>query len=95
MAAGACPASGTASIFGQTNVAAGISAADDVARVVNLNACAATVGGTQWAAAVLLKSGTLTAWCVDSAGASKQVSVATDDQAGLNAKVTGGVCSAT
>lgn len=89
--AGACPALGAANVFGQTNIANAITAASSAGG--SLNSCAATVGGTQWATAVVLKTDTSKAWCVDSTGASKQISdAAAYTQTTLNGDITGGVC---
>ncbi len=89
--AAACPASGVNNIFGQTNINAAIAAAKTASAF--LNSCAATVGGTAWAAAIVLKTDTAKAWCVDSTGASKQISdAAAYTQTTLNADVAGGVC---
>jgi prepilin-type N-terminal cleavage/methylation domain-containing protein len=89
--AGICPASGTASIFGWPSIATQISYATSTGG--GLASCASTVGGGAYAVAVHLKTAGK-AWCVDSLGSSREVSVADQVQATLNAKVTGGVCAA-
>ena len=59
-----------------------------------LNACSATVGGTAWAVAVQLKGDPLLAWCVDSSGISKQVTLTANSQAGMTARVSAsGTCN--
>ena len=83
----------TATIFSDAKFYSGVTAAKSVGG--GLDSCASTVGGTEWAVSIQLKNDTTKAWCVDSSGASKQVTLATSDQAGINAKVTGGACSAT
>ncbi len=80
------------SIFNQSNIRAAIAAATSSAGTA-FSSCAATVGGTAWAIVVPLKSTNTLAWCVDSTGASKQVSLSAATQAGSNAAVTGGVCN--
>jgi len=94
VASGACPASGAANIFGQTNVAAAIAAAQSAGGYAS--ACSATVGGTAWAAATILKTATAntagSGWCVDSTGKSKAITVATLDQTGITAEVASGAC---
>lgn len=93
VAAAACPAAAAANIFGQTNIAGQISAATPAG---GFSACSATVGGTAWAVASTLKgvaAGSLgSGWCVDSTGKSKAITVATIDQAGITAEVSGGAC---
>jgi len=92
----ACPAAGVNNIFGQTNIAAAITAAKTAS--ANFDSCAATVGGTAWATAVVLKTDTTKAWCVDSSGASKQIlggtvgSPVVYTQALLDGDITNGVC---
>lgn len=56
--------------------------------------CSSSVAGTNWAFALQLKADTtgLTGWCVDSTGKSKQITIATNDQAGLNGEVSAGAC---
>lgn len=89
--AAACPTSGTGTIFRETTMAKQIAGATSSSG--GLNSCAATVGGTQWATAVQLKTDTKTAWCVDSSGASKQIGdAAAYTQTTLNADIAGGVC---
>jgi prepilin-type N-terminal cleavage/methylation domain-containing protein len=94
VASGACPAAGALNIFGQANVAAAIAAAQAAGGYAS--ACSATVGGTAWAAATILKSATAatanSGWCVDSTGKSKAITVATLDQAGITAEVSAGAC---
>lgn len=90
VAAGACPAAASANIFGQTNVAAQIAAAKS--NGAGLNACSATVGGTAYAVVSQYKSDPLKGWCVDSTGKSKEVTIATNDQTGVSAEVSGGQC---
>ena len=93
VAAGACPTTGS-SLFMQTNVAAAITAAQAAGGYAS--ACSATVGGTAWAVATILKSAVAatanSGWCVDSTGKSKAITVATLDQAGITAEVASGAC---
>ncbi len=92
--AGACPASGDNSIFGQANIYGQISGARNSGGTYT--ACSSTVGGTAWAVASLLKTGVANAansgWCVDSTGKSKSITVASLDQAGITAEVASGAC---
>lgn len=95
VAPGACATSGagfTDTIFGEPTVAAAIAAAK--AQSANtLNACASTANQTAYAIVTQLKSAPLTGWCIDSLGKSKQVTLATADQAGLSAEVNAsGAC---
>ncbi len=79
------------SIFADSKFYAGVLAAKNAAG--GLDSCAATVGGGAWAVAVQLKTDTTKAWCVDSTGASKQISdAAAYTQTTLNGDVSGGVC---
>ena len=80
------------SIFADAKIYSQITAAKAAWGTGSLDACAATVGGTAWAAMVQLKTTSTTGWCVDSTGASKLETPATNDQTGYNGKVTGGVC---
>jgi prepilin-type N-terminal cleavage/methylation domain-containing protein len=88
--AGACPASGAANIFGLPGIASQITAAKTAGG--GLASCAATVGGTAWAAAVHEKT-PLKAWCVDSTGKSLEITIADQLQATLDGHVAGGACS--
>lgn len=89
--AGACPAAAAANIFGQTTIAAAIAAANQAGN--NLSACSATVGGGAWAVVAQYKSDVTKGWCVDSTGKSKEVTIATNNQAGLTAEVNAsGAC---
>jgi prepilin-type N-terminal cleavage/methylation domain-containing protein len=95
VAAGACPAAGAANIFGQANINAAITAAQTAGGYAS--ACSATVGGTAWAVATILKTATAatagSGWCVDSTGKSKAITVATLDQTGITAEVSSaGAC---
>ena len=79
------------SIFADSKFYSGVQAAFNAG--LNYGACAETVGGTAWATVIQLSNPATggTAWCVDSTGASKSVSV-TATQAGLTAEVTGAKC---
>ncbi len=94
VAAGACPALASANIFGQANISAAITAAQSAGGY--FSACSATVGGTAWAVATILKSAVAatanSGWCVDSTGKSKAITVTTLDQAGITAEVASGAC---
>ncbi len=90
VAVATCPTSGT-HIFGQTNIQGQI--ADAKKASGGLSTCIATVGGASWAVAVQLKRDLTKAWCVDSTGASKQISSASAYiQGDLDADVSGAVC---
>ncbi len=91
VAVGACPLTGAANIFGLTGIAAQIAAAKTAG--AGLNACSATVGGTSYAVVSQYKSDPLKGWCIDASGKSKEVTIATNDQAGLTAEVNAsGLC---
>ena len=92
IAPGACSAANAVanSIFADTKFYAGVTAARTSGG--GFDACSAPVGGGAWATATQLKSSNTTAWCVDSAGTSKQVTVV-NSQVGLNAAVAAtGLC---
>ena len=92
IAQGACSvANGIAnSIFSDAKFYSSLTAAKTAGG--GYDACSAPVGGGAWAVATQLKANNLTAWCVDSSGASKQVVVA-NTQAGLNAVISAaGAC---
>src|SRR3989344_3532336 len=89
----ACPASGSATIFGHTVISAQLTSAKNASG--GLWACASLAGGTAWAATVQLKSNLTKAWCVDSTGKSKEISTGGSTaytQATLNADITSAVC---
>jgi len=90
IAPAACPASGTASIFGQTTIAAQIAAA--LSASGGYAACSATVGGTAYAVVAQYKSDPLKGWCIDSTGKSKEVTISANTQAGVTAEVSAGAC---
>lgn len=78
-------------IFGNTTVDAAIDAATTAGGGVN--ACSSTANQGAYAVVVQLKADTLTGWCIDSTGKSKQVTLATADQAGATAEVNAsGAC---
>ena len=100
-AAAPCPPAGVANIFGQTKIAEQITAAKNAAAGSgSFNSCASTAGGTAWAVAVVLRKADVNgfhgwAWCVDSTGASREVSAPfylQYTQAVLNNDISGGVC---
>ena len=73
-------------IFAETTVAQAIAAAK--AQSANtLNACSSTANQTAYAIVTQLKASGTTGWCIDSSGKSKQVTLATADQAGVTAEV--------
>ncbi len=90
---GACPTADTAAtnIFEVPSIITQIAAAKNASG--GLTSCNALIGGTAWAAVVHEKTA-LKAWCVDSTGVSREVSVADQLQATLDAKITGGACAA-
>jgi prepilin-type N-terminal cleavage/methylation domain-containing protein len=84
-------------IFAETTVAAQWAAADAAAGGTSgFVACSSTANQTAWAIASNLKSSSATnliGWCIDSTGKSKQVTLATNDQAGVTAEVNAsGAC---
>lgn len=93
---GVCPASASAGIFGVSNVASQITAAKTASGATISNSCAATVGGTKWAIAVVLNTDNSQAWCVDSTAASKLINAPVAGtaytQANLDSDISGGVC---
>lgn len=91
VSAATCPGGTGASIFGNSTIVEQIKSATTTS--AGLSSCAATVGGGAWAAAVVLKTDTKTAWCVDSTGASKMISdAAAYTQTTLNTDISGGAC---
>lgn len=52
-----------------------------------LNACSSTANQTAYAIVTQLRANSLTGWCIDSTGKSKQVTLASADQAGVTAEV--------
>jgi len=82
----------TEEMFAQNQIAA--QRVDIVKNAGNgLVACAATVGGSAWAMAAVLKTNPALAWCVDSTGAAKQIAHSgTYAAADLSADISGGVC---
>lgn len=88
-----CTAAATAdSIFANTQVAAQITNALSNG-ATGISACEATAGGAAWAVAIGLKGDTTKGWCVDSSGASKQISDASAYTQGvLAADIASGVC---
>jgi hypothetical protein len=64
-----------------------------------LESCIVTAGGSNWAAAVQLKTDASVAWCADSSGNSKQIFAAGTAPSGtvytqplLNADISTGAC---
>ncbi len=89
---GACPtAAASTNIFTLAAIVAQVAAAKTASG--GLTSCNGLVAGTAWAVAVHLKT-PLKAWCVDSTGAAREVAVADQVQATLDAKVASGVCAA-
>lgn len=79
------------SLFSNATVWSQISSAKTA--TAGLVSCAASASGATFAVAVQLKNDLAKAWCVDSTGASKQISDASNYvQNTLNADITGGVC---
>ncbi|MEK7180599.1 MAG: type II secretion system protein [Patescibacteria group bacterium] len=89
VASGVCPTA-AGSLFGQTTIKNQIAGA--LTASGGLNACGATVGGSAWAVVTQYKSDRLKGWCVDSSGKSKEVTIATNDQAGVTAEIASGLC---
>ncbi|MDO8603899.1 MAG: type II secretion system protein [bacterium] len=77
-------------LFNDTKISQQIAAA--IAATNGLSSCMEAANDTAWATAVQLKVNPLTAWCVDSTGASKQVTMATNDQAGIDLMIGASVC---
>ncbi len=89
--AGACAATAD-TLFAETTISA-IWTAAKAQGSGNIASCASTANQTAWAMAVPLKSDATKAWCVDSTGASKQISDASAyTQTTLNGDITGAVC---
>jgi prepilin-type N-terminal cleavage/methylation domain-containing protein len=84
-----CPTTAD-TIFAQTQVQAAIAAADTQG---GFTACSSTANQTAYAVVVQLRENPLTGWCIDSTGKSRQVTIATNDQAGVTAEVnSSGAC---
>lgn len=89
VAPGTCATSGVGfvdTIFGEPTVAAQIAAAK-IQATSALNACSSAANQSSWAIVTQLKSSPILGWCVDSTGTSKQVTLATADQAGVTAEI--------
>ena len=84
VAPGVCPTTDE-TLFAQENVAAAITSATDAG---GLNACSSAANQTSYAIVVQLASDPLKGWCVDSDGTSKEVTLASNNQAGLTGEVT-------
>jgi prepilin-type N-terminal cleavage/methylation domain-containing protein len=93
VAVAACPTAVTTnnSIFDNTQVISAIAAAKS-ATGAGLNSCAEAAGGVTWGIVTQYKSDVTKGWCVDSTGKSKEVTIATNDQAGLNGEITVAGC---
>lgn len=92
VAVATCPATATTdnSVFDSAQIIQAIAAAKSATG--GLTACAEAAAGASWASVVQLKSNPLKAWCVDSTGKSKEVTIATNDQAGVNGEITTAGC---
>lgn len=94
VAVGDCPGVGagtSGTLFANTVVNGQINNSD--VQGGGLTSCISTANQASWAAAVQLKSDNTKAWCVDSTGASKQIShTAAYTQAALDADLSGAVC---
>ena len=93
-ALGVCPTAVTTnnSIFDNAQVISAVAAAK-AATGAGLNACAEAAGGTTWAIVTQYKSDLTKAWCVDSSGKSKEVTVGgTQVQADVTAEITTAGC---
>jgi prepilin-type N-terminal cleavage/methylation domain-containing protein len=86
-----CPAANVAgdNVFTEAKMAAMI---DNVKKSSAIVVCSSPVGGSAYAVVAQLKNNLSKAWCVDSTGKSKEVSLASNDQAGVILKVSGGTC---
>jgi prepilin-type N-terminal cleavage/methylation domain-containing protein len=90
VAPAACPST-VGTIFGNTQVQAAITGI--VTGQTVLMACSSTANQTAWAMVGQYKSDPLKAWCVDSTGKSKEVTVSANTQAGVTAEVNAsGAC---
>ena len=94
--AAACAATAD-TLFAEPTVAAQWAAADAAAGGASgFVACSSTANQTAWAIASNLRTSTstnLVGWCVDSTGKSKQVTLASNDQAGVTGEIPGGACA--
>jgi prepilin-type N-terminal cleavage/methylation domain-containing protein len=92
--AGACPTSGTTMFYEETTIRNAIATA--LTNGSGLNACQTddTTSGdaTKWAVVSQYKSDPLKGWCIDNSGKAKEVTIATNNQAGLSAELSGGQC---
>ena len=89
----ACPTVSSAAadtLFKSTNIGASIAAAKSAGSA--LMACSTAASQAAWAVVAQLKSDPLKGFCVDSTGKSKEVTIASNDQAGLTAEVSAGAC---
>ena len=91
VAPGACTTATSGTLFNNPNVAAAITAVNTTQGL--LMACSSTANQTAWAMVGQYKSNGLKGWCVDSTGKSKEITIASNDQAGLTAEITAlGAC---
>ncbi len=92
--AAACPTLGTTMFYADPTIRGAIAGA--VAQGSGLAACmtddTTSNLGSKWAVVSQLKSDSLTGWCVDSTGKSKQVTISTNNQAGVSAEIASGAC---
>ena len=89
VAPAACATAGagfTDTIFGEATVASAIATAK-AQSAGTLNACSSPANQSAYAIVTQLRANSLTGWCIDSSGKSKQVTLATADQAGVTAEV--------
>lgn len=94
-AVGECSTAGATTLFGNETVAEQIVSAKTQSDPGGFSACLSEgpTDANAWATAVVLKSDRTKAHCVDSSGASKEISHTTAyDQAALNADIAGAVC---
>ena len=91
--ADACPTAGTSMFSADSTIKSAIKGALDQGS--GFNACmtddTTSNDATKWAVISQYKSDPTKAWCVDSSGASKELTVV-NSQAGVNAKLSGGLC---
>lgn len=83
-----CSSAGANEVFSVTTINAAITAAT-AKSANNVAACGASLNGGAYAVVVQLKNDPLSGWCIDSTGKSKQVTLATADQAGVTAEING------
>jgi prepilin-type N-terminal cleavage/methylation domain-containing protein len=76
-------------LFAEPTIASAIEAATEQG---GFNACSSSANQADYAIVVQLKSDPTKGYCIDSDGTGKEVTIASNDQAGVTAEVAAGAC---